>query len=205
MSQLRQFSISRKMKKPAGPAKACLMTARINLSISVTLIFVLVKMTYINAHWWRLLPEPLWFCDPGGPAAFASHYCCNPSFQRLFSHSRVQWNAAEMRGINHVSIAVKWFTFTPREVRLQLWARWQKARLKKYNYSILFCLRTLYRNPRRPPTSAWTEASLPRWLTWQDQVSNCILGTFFNLRHDVNLIFNGFTNFWIRPDLQMKC
>lgn len=181
------------MKKPAGPAKAHLMTARMNLSISDTLIFALVKMTYINAHWWWLLLEPLWFCDPGGPAAFSSHYCCNPSFQQPFSHSHVQWNAAETRRINHVSIAVKWFTFTPREVRLHLWARWQKARLKKIFNA--FCLRTLYLNPRRPPTSAWTEACLPRWLNWQDQVSNCFLGTFFNLRHDVNLIFNGFTNF----------
>lgn len=61
MSQLQQFSISRKMKKTASPAKALLMTARINLSISVTSIFVLVKMTYINARWWQLFPKPAWF------------------------------------------------------------------------------------------------------------------------------------------------
>lgn len=61
MSQLQQFSISRKMKKTASPAKALLMTARINLSISVTLIFVLVKMTYINARWWQLFPKPARF------------------------------------------------------------------------------------------------------------------------------------------------
>lgn len=121
MSQLQQFSVSRKMKKKtAGPAKAQLMTARINFSISLTLIFVLVKMTYINARCWQLFPEPPCFC-----AAFPSLYRCDPLFPRPFRLSCVQWNAAEMRGINCISVSNKWFNSSTSEVRLllQLWVR----------------------------------------------------------------------------------
>lgn len=121
MSQLQQFSVARKMKKTAGPAKDQLMTARINLSISVTLIFVLVKMTYINAHWWQLFPEPPCFCA-------ASLYRCDPLFPRPFRPSRVQWNVARMRGINY-SVSNKWFNSSTSEVRLllQLWVRWEST------------------------------------------------------------------------------
>lgn len=192
MSQLQQFSVSRKMKKTAGPAKAQLMTARINFSISVTLIFVLVKMTYINARCWQIFPEPPCFC-----AAFRSLYRCDPLFPRPFRLSCVQWNAAEMRGINYISVSNKWFNSSTSEVRLllQLWARRESTcrytcrRYFKKSNATLSCLHTVYLNLRHP-----IDASLPRWLTWQDPVSNYILVTFFYLKHDINLILNCFPN-----------
>lgn len=153
------------MKNTAGPAKAHLMTARINLSISVTLIFVLVKMTYINARWRQLFAEPPCFC-----AAFSSLYRRGPSFQRPFGGSRVQWNAAEMRGINYISVSDKWFNSSTSEVRLllHLWVRAESTcrytccgnkKKKQMQYFFVYIL-------RRP-----SEACLPRWLTWQDPVS----------------------------------
>lgn len=76
---------------------------------------------------------------------------------------------------------------------MRLWARRPKAPLhvtdvKKKNLIEFFFVYVLY-------VWIWdAEASLPRWLIWQDQVSNRILVIIFNLRHDINLIFNGFTN-----------
>lgn len=100
MSQLQQFSISRKMKKTAGPAKAPLMTARINLSLSVTLISVLVMMTYINARWWQLFPEPRCFWLHSLPLLLWS---------LVSTTIRSLTCAVEMRGINYISISNKWF------------------------------------------------------------------------------------------------
>lgn len=52
--------------------------------------------------------------------AFSFLYCCAPSIQRPFSCSRVQWNRAEMRGINYISVSNKWFISSASEVSLLL-------------------------------------------------------------------------------------
>lgn len=68
--------------------------------------------------------------QPWQSAAFSAIYRCDPSFQRPFSHSRVRWNAAEMRGINYISVSNKWFNSSTSEVGLlllHLWVRWKST------------------------------------------------------------------------------